>query len=245
MKKGKVTLVGAGPGAPELITLKALKAIQSADIIVYDRLINKQLLKDASEKCKVIYAGKKAGKHTIPQDKISELLIEDAKKGKNVVRLKGGDPFVFGRGGEEVLALAKAGVKFEIIPGITSAIAVPELAGIPITHRKYASSVAIVTGHKDPTKKRPLVKWEMLAKAVDTIIILMGVKQLKNIVERILSGGRKPSTPVAIIEKGTMAKQRTIIGNLSNVVKKAKANKIGPPAIIVIGDVVKLRKELK
>ncbi|MCS4542267.1 MAG: uroporphyrinogen-III C-methyltransferase, partial [Euryarchaeota archaeon] len=240
--KGKVVLVGAGPGDPELITLKALKAIHQADVILYDRLVSEEILKEVPKNAELIYVGKEAPKHTFTQEQICELLVKLAKAGKNVVRLKGGDPFVFGRGGEEVAALIQAGINFEIIPGVTSAIAVPALAGIPLTRRKFASSLAIVTGHEDLTKEIQ-VNWEKIAAAIDTIVILMGIGNLKNIVERILKGGRNPETPVAIIESGGTPKERITIGKLSNIVKKAEEKKVKAPAIIVMGEVVNLRQD--
>jgi uroporphyrin-III C-methyltransferase len=244
MKKGKVYLVGAGPGDPELLSIKALKILEKADVVIYDRLITRAILRLFPEKAEKIYVGKRCGKHSINQDKINEILIEEARKGKVVVRLKGGDPFLFGRGGEEAQELLKASIQFEVVPGITSALAVPAYAGIPLTHRKYASSLAIVTGHEDPTKPQARVKWEKLATSVDTVVVLMGIKNLESIVKHFLNGGRDPETSIAIIEHGTTTKQRTTIGTLSNISQKASEMKVKPPAIIVIGDVVKLRKEL-
>jgi uroporphyrinogen III methyltransferase/synthase len=177
MKKGKVYLVGAGPGDPGLLSIKAMKILEKANVVIYDRLITRAILRLIPKKAEKIYVGKRSGKHTISQDKINEILIREARKGKVVVRLKGGDPFLFGRGGEEVQELRKSGIQFEVVPGITSALAAPAYAGIPLTHRKYASSLAIVTGHEDPTKPESSVKWEKLARSVDTIVVLMGYEK--------------------------------------------------------------------
>jgi uroporphyrinogen III methyltransferase/synthase len=244
MKKGKVYLVGAGPGDPGLLSIKAVKILEKANVVIYDRLITRAILRLIPKKAEKIYVGKRSGKHTIRQDKINEILIREARKGKVVVRLKGGDPFLFGRGGEEVQELRKSGVQFEVVPGVTSALAAPAYAGIPLTHRKYASSLAIVTGHEDPTKPESRVKWEKLAESVDTIVVLMGIKNLESVVKRLLNGGRDPQTSIAIIERGTTTNQRTTIGTLSDIAQRASERKVKAPAIIVIGDVVKLQKEL-
>ncbi len=239
---GKVYLVGAGPGDPELLTLKAKRLLETAQVIVYDYLAHVNLLNYA-KKAEKIYVGKTAGRHTLSQTEINALLVKKAKEGKTVVRLKGGDPFIFGRGGEEAEELAKAGIPFEIVPGITSAIAVPAYAGIPLTHRAYASSVAFITGHEDPTKTDSSIHWEHLAKGVDTLVFLMGVGRLPFIVEQ-LRRYRPTETPVAIIRWGTLPEQQTILGNLDNIVEKAKEAQLKPPAIIVVGEVVQLRQIL-
>jgi len=244
MKKGKVYLVGSGPGDPDLLSIKALRMLKKADVVVYDRLVTRPILKLIPKKAKKIYVGKRSGKHITSQDKINETLVDEAQQGKVVVRLKGGDPFLFARGGEEAQKLRKAGVQFEVVPGITSALAVPTYAGIPLTHRNYASSVVIVTGHEDSTKLESRVKWEKLATSVDTIVVLMGVEKLEDIVKSLLNGGRDPATSVAIIENGTTNNQRTVTGTLNDIVQKAGEKCVKPPAIIVIGDVVKLRDEL-
>ncbi|UCE16562.1 MAG: uroporphyrinogen-III C-methyltransferase [Candidatus Bathyarchaeota archaeon] len=244
MKMGKVYLVGAGPGDPELLSIKALKILEKANVVIYDRLVTRAILQLVPKQAEKIYAGKRSGKHHISQDKINEITIGEARKGKVVVRLKGGDPFLFGRGGEEAQELRKAGIQFEVVPGVTSALAAPAYAGIPLTHRKFASSLTIVTGHEDPTKFENRVKWEKLATSVDTIVVLMGIKNLERIVERLLKGGREPQTSIAIIEWGTTTNQRTTIGTLSNIALMAKERKVKAPAVIVIGDVVKLQKEL-
>jgi uroporphyrinogen III methyltransferase/synthase len=243
-KLGKVYLVGSGPGDLGLLTLKGLDLLKKADIIIYDRLVSKTILRQIPSKTKKFYVGKSTGKHSVPQEKINQLIVKEAKQGKKVVRLKGGDPFIFGRGGEEAQSLFSASIPFEIVPGISSASAVPAYAGIPLTHRDYASSVVIVTGHESWAKKGSQVNWEGLAKAVDTIVVLMGVSSIESIIEGITKGGRHVDTPVAIIEDGTTRKQRVTIGKLSDIVEKARKSKVKPPAVIIIGDVVKLRKEL-
>ncbi len=243
-KIGRVYLVGSGPGDLGLLTLRALELLKKADVIIYDRLVSKTILEQIPSKTKKLYVGKSSGKHSVPQDKINELIVKEAKLGKKVVRLKGGDPFIFGRGGEEAQSLFSSSIPFEIVPGISSASAVPAYAGIPLTHRDYASSAALVTGHESWAKKGSQVNWEGLAKAVDTIVVLMGVSNLESIVKGIKKGGRHEDTPVAIIEDGTTRKQRVIVGKLSDIVEKARKNDVKPPAVIVIGDVVKLRKEL-
>ena len=239
-KAGKVYLVGAGPGETELLTLKAKRLLETAEVVVYDYLAHVSLL-DYAKKAEKIYVGKTAGRHTLSQTEINALLVKKAKEGKTVVRLKGGDPFIFGRGGEEAEELARAGIPFEIVPGITSAIAVPAYAGIPLTHRAFASSVAFITGHEDPTKTNSSIRWEHLAKGVDTLVFLMGVGRLPFIVEQLRRYGRSKETPVAIIRWGTLPQQQTILGNLGNIIEKAKEAQLKPPAIIVVGEVVQLR----
>jgi len=244
MKKGMVYLVGAGPNDPELLTVKAFKVLRKADVVVYDRLVTKVILRLTPAKAERIYVGKRSGQHAMPQDKICAILTQRARSGKVVIRLKGGDPFLFGRGAEEALEIKRAGVQFEVVPGITSALAVPAYAGIPLTHRDYASSVAIVTGHEHPGKLKNSVKWEKLAGSVDTLIVLMGVKRLKAIVRRLIKGGRDQKTNVAIIEWGTTRRQRKIIGTLEDIIEKANKSRVKAPAVIVVGDVVSLQQEL-
>ena len=244
MKKGKVYLVGAGPGDPGLLTTKARDVLERADVIVYDRLIARQILRRLPKRIVKIYVGKTSGSHSIPgQDAIPTILAANAMKGKVVVRLKGGDPFLLGRGGEEAQKLIEAGVDFELVPGITSALAVPAYAGIPVTHRKYASSVAIVTGHEDPSKSKR-VEWRKLATAVDTIVILMGINNLQPILKSLLDGGRDPECPVAIIERGTTKHQRVTVGSIETMAAQAVERRVRPPAVIIVGDVVNLHKEL-
>jgi uroporphyrin-III C-methyltransferase len=244
MAYGKVYLVGAGPGDPQLLTIKAVKALKEADVVIYDRLgVSAEVLCLAPDGAERIFVGKRTGLHEVPQDKITELIIEKAKQGGNVVRLKGGDPFIFGRGGEEAEALVAEGIDFEIIPGISSSVAAPMYAGIPLTHRDYAASVAIITGHRAGDAEKP-VDWVRIANAVDTMVILMGVESLEGIVEKLLVGGVSPEKPVAMVESGTLPQQRTLIATLGTVVKEAAEKQIKPPSIIVIGEVATLGSKL-
>lgn len=244
MKKiGKIYIIGAGPGDPGLITVRGLKCLQMADMVFYDYLVSKELLSHAAENARLVYVGKKGGNHTIAQDELNKLLVEEAKNGNVVVRLKGGDPFIFGRGGEEAELLAKEGVPFEVIPGVTSAVAVPTYAGIPLTQRKYTSTVAFVTGHEDPTKGKSDMDWESIS-AIGTVVFLMGVKNLKYIVESLIGSGKSSDTPAALIRWGTTADQETLTGALRNIVELAEEKNFSPPAIFVVGDVVKLREDL-
>ncbi len=245
MTDGTVSLVGAGPGDPELISVKGLRLIQSADAVVYDRLVDKRLLDHARANAEMYDVGKIPGKRINRQEDINKLLVELGSAGKRVVRLKGGDPFVFGRGGEEAEALANAGLPFEIVPGITSAIAAPAYAGIPITQRRVASSFTVVTGSEDPTKPDTSVDWETLAKSSDTIAVLMGQSNLRVIAAALVDYGRSPETPVALVQWGTEPYQRTLVGTLANIADEAAAAGIGAPAVTVIGDVVKLREAIR
>lgn len=241
---GKVFLVGAGPGDPGLITVKGLQLLQEAQVVIYDFLASPELLKQVSPGTEMIYVGKKGGDHTLPQREINRLIIDQALQGKRVVRLKGGDPFIFGRGGEEAEELAKAHIPFEIVPGVTSAIAVPAYAGIPLTHRRYNTSVAFFTGHEDPTKEtRPKEIGEM-ASGAETLVFLMGVKNLPSLVERLLAGGRDPDTPAALIRWGTTPRQKTVTAPLKAIVRKAETEAMTPPAIFIVGQVVELRDTL-
>lgn len=244
MSKGIVSLVGAGPGDPELISVKGLRLIRSADAVVYDRLVDKRLLGHARNDAELIDVGKIPGKRINRQEDINSLLVELGTAGKRVVRLKGGDPFVFGRGGEEAEALAEAGVQFEIVPGITSAIAAPAYAGIPLTHRRLASSFTVVTGSEDPTKPETSVDWETLAKTSDTLAILMGQSNLSTIAETLMRYGRASETPVALVQWGTEPYQRTLTGTLSTIAEKAVAAGIGAPAVTIVGDVVRMRESI-
>lgn len=230
-----VYLVGAGPGDPELITLKAVNALKEADVVLYDKLANEEILNHA-EGAKLIYVGKQAGHHSKTQPEINEILVKEAKENDVVVRLKGGDPFIFGRGGEEMLALAENGLEFKLIPGVTSAIGVPTTIGLPVTHRGVATSVTFVTGHEDPTKESKQVKWDFTA---DTIIILMGIGNLAENLSEIMKY-KDPSTPVCVIENGTMENERIITGTLENITEK----NIKPPALVIIGHVVDVYKEI-
>lgn len=244
-RNGHVYLVGAGPGDPDLLTVKASRILRQAKVVVYDRLVAHALLKLVPKEAERVFVGKKTGWHSITQREINEILVEKARAGKDVVRLKGGDPFLFSRGGEEAQELRKAGIAFTIVPGVPSPLAVPAYAGIPLTHRKYASSVVFVTGHEAPNKKHNSVDWKRLATTVDTIVILMGTKTLKQVARRLIAGGRPKRTSAAIIEWGTTKKQRTITGTLGSIATRAARHKVTPPAIIVIGDVVKLRRTLR
>jgi uroporphyrinogen III methyltransferase/synthase len=244
MKQGIVYLVGAGPGDPDLITVKAVECLKQADVVIYDFLAAPKLLKYAREDAEVIYVGKKGGDHTLPQDKINELIVEKANKGLMVVRLKGGDPFVFGRGGEEAEELARAGIIFEIVPGVTSAVAAPAYAGIPLTHRRYNTSVAFITGHEDPTKEESTIDWSKLATGVGTLVFFMGVKNLPGITENLIAAGRDPKTPVALVRWGTTPQQVTVTGTLETIVAEAKAAGLKPPALIIVGEVIELRDTL-
>ena len=238
---GKVYIVGAGPGDPELLTLKALRLIKSADVILYDRLINQEILLFAKPDCELVYVGKEDGKHTIEQEKINELLLKYAHTREVVVRLKGGDPFIFGRGGEEALFLAEHGIEFEVVPGVSSFYSVPAYAGIPITFRGISSSFAVITGHEDPRKEKSNIDWESL-KGINTLIILMGVSRRKEIAKRLIEVGRDPKEPVAFIENGTTERQRVILTDLYEL--STNPPEVSPPAIMVVGEVVRLREKL-
>ena len=245
MNDGIVYLVGAGPGDPKLITLKGVEYIKKADVIVYDRLASSLLLKNSKPDAELIYVGKSPDRHAMSQKEINQLLVEKAKQGKIVVRLKGGDPFVFGRGGEEALELFNNNIPFEIIPGVTSAIAALSYAGIPVTHRTIASSFAVITGNEDPNKKDSSIQWDKIVTGLDTVVFVMGMNNLSDICKKMVGYGRKEETPVAVVEWGTTAKQRTITGNLSNIAKKVKEHGFKNPAVIVVGEVVSLREKLK
>ena len=243
-----VSIVGAGPGDPELITVRGLARIRAADVIVYDRLVDPRLLDEARAGARRIFVGKGAGFHTLPQPRINELLIFHARRGARVVRLKGGDPFVFGRGGEEAEALADAGIAFEIVPGISAAVGVPAYAGIPVTHRRASSSFAVVTGHEATGGERDCrtsVDLERLATAVDTIVVLMGARTLAHVTARLRAGGRSPETPVALVRWGTTDAQETVIGTLADIATRADAERLEPPVVAVIGEVVRLRDRLR
>jgi uroporphyrin-III C-methyltransferase len=243
MARGKVYLVGAGPGDPKLLTLRAADLLSKADIVIYDRLVGKSILLLAPKTARKIYVGKRSGKHEVPQDKINELLIKASSEGQIIVRLKGGDPFLFGRGGEEAEVLAENNIRFELVPGVTSAVAAPEYAGIPLTHRDYASAVAIVTGHRAGDSGKP-VNWAKLASAADTIVILMGMESLEAIVKRLIQGGLDLNKPVAVVEQGTTRAQRSFIGTLGTIVEEARKNNVKPPSVVIIGEVTKLGRKL-
>lgn len=244
MKQGMVYLVGAGPGDYKLISVKALEYLQMADTIVYDRLADDRLLNTARPDVELIYVGKASSRHTMGQEDINQLLVDKAKEGKIVVRLKGGDPFVFGRGGEEALVLVENKIPFEIVPGITSAISVPAYAGIPVTHRGIATSFAVITGHEDPTKNESTMNWPKLATAVDTLVFLMGIENLPHITQNLMAHGRLATTPAAIIRWGTKPEQRVLITTLGQAAVAVAEAGMKPPGIFIVGEVVTLREKL-
>jgi len=227
-----------------LMTLKGRACLQQADVVVYDRLVDESILKEAPERAEKIYVGKASNRHTLPQEAINQLLVEKAKEGKTVVRLKGGDPFVLGRGGEEAEALALGRIPFEVVPGISSAVAGPAYAGIPVTHRGIASSFTVVTGHKASDRGEPNIAWDKLATGTDTLVILMGIGNLSHLVEQLIKHGRSSSTPVAVITQGTTPHQRCVTGTLQDIVERVSAEDLKPPSVIVIGEVVNLRDHL-
>lgn len=242
-QRGKVYLIGAGPGDPELITLKGATYLKEADVVVYDYLVAAETLEACNPEARIVYVGKSGSHHTVAQEEINRLLVKEAKNGHIVARLKGGDPFIFGRGGEEAMVLAEAGIPFEIVPGVTSAIGVPASAGIPLTHRGYTSTVAFVTGHEDPKKGESAIDWEGLAH-VGTIVFLMGVKKLPLITRRLIRAGKSPETPAAVIRWGTTPEQETLVSTLKNIAHEAKRAGFTAPAVLVIGNVVSLRTHL-
>jgi uroporphyrinogen III methyltransferase/synthase len=241
---GIVYLVGGGPGDPGLITVRGLECIRRADVLVYDRLIGEPLLAEARPDCERIYVGKQASRHALRQEEINALLVERCRAGRVVTRLKGGDPFVFGRGGEEAEALAAAGLPFEVVPGVTSAIAAPAYAGIPVTHRALTSSVHIITGHEDPTKAESRLAWERIAPGEDTLVFLMGMERLGAIAGQLVEHGRPAETPVALVQWGTTPRQRTLTGTLADIAARAAEAGFEAPAVIVVGEVVRLRERL-
>jgi uroporphyrinogen III methyltransferase/synthase len=242
---GKVYLVGAGPGDPGLITLRGKYLLEHAQVVVYDYLANPKLLSYVPKNAQLIYAGKKGGGlHAFTQEGINRLLVELAKQGKMVVRLKGGDPFIFGRGAEEIEELVSEGIDFEVVPGVTSATAAATYAGIPITHREYTASVAFVTGHEDPTKKFSNISWDKLATGVGTIVIYMGIKTLPSITQKLIDFGRSPETPVAVVRWASTPQQRSVVGTLATICDVVAQADIKPPALVIIGEVVKLRSTI-
>jgi uroporphyrinogen III methyltransferase / synthase len=244
MNQGIVYLIGAGPGDYKLISLKGLECIKQAQVIVYDRLADERLLAYASPDAEMVYVGKASSEHTMRQEEINRLLVEKGRLGKKVVRLKGGDPFVFGRGGEEALELRAAGIPFEVVPGITSAIAVPAYAGIPVTHRGIATSFAVITGHEDPAKAESNIRWDKLALGADTLVFLMGVENLPHITAKLIEHGRGPDTPAAVIRWGTKPEQQVLVTTVAEAAAEVSRQGIKPPAIFIVGDVVALREEL-
>ncbi len=244
MKKGKVYLIGAGPGDIGLLTLKGLKCLQKAEAVVYDFHLNAQILNYIDHDAEFIYAGKRGGHHAMTQDEINQAIVEKAKEGKIVCRLKGGDPFVFGRGGEEAEVLVNEGIEFEIIPGVSSSIAAPAYAGIPLTHRKYSSSFAVITGNEDTTKQESSIDWAKLANGFDTLVFLMGIKNISAITSKLIEHGKPPEMPVAIVRWGTRPDQKTVVSNLKDIAGFVKEESIKPPAVMIVGDVVRLRDTL-
>lgn len=239
-----VAIVGAGPGDPELLTLKALRRIQKAEVIVYDRLVSRAIISFAKPSAELIYCGKAPGKHAMTQEEINSTMIQYAHAGKNIVRLKGGDPLIFGRGGEEALALAEVGIPYTIIPGITSAIGASASASIPLTHRGIAASFACITGSRCQDSNKP-IRWDLLAHSVDTLAIYMGVSQLHDIQQELLQAGKPHVTPIAFIEQGTTSNERIVTGVLGEMSKLAEAKKLTNPALIIIGEVVLVRDQLQ
>lgn len=242
---GIVYLIGAGPGDPGLVTKKGIACIAAADVVVYDYLASAELLKYARDDAELIYVGKKGGDHTLSQDGINALLVEKAAAGNAVARLKGGDPFIFGRGGEEIEELIAAGLAFEVVPGVTSAVAAPAYAGIPLTHRQFASCVTFITGHEDPKKTDSMINWDALAATGGTLVFLMGVKNLPNITRRLVEAGMSKDTPAALVRWGTTPDQQSVSGSLETIYDNVQAAGLKPPCIIVIGEVVRLREKMQ
>ena len=240
--RGKAYLVGAGPGDPSLITVRGLEILKKAEVVIYDYLAGDKLLKHVPPDAEFIYAGKQGGiKHTHTQDEINAMLVDRVKGGKRVVRLKGGDPFIFGRGGEELEELVKAGLPFEAVPGVTSASAAATFAGVPITHRRYTSSVAFITGHEDPDKKGSNIAWDKISTGVGTLVFYMGIKNLESITANLMKHGRDPKTPVAVVRWASRPNQKSVVGTLDTIAEIVRANNIKPPALTIVGEVVKLR----
>ncbi len=244
MSKGIIYLIGAGPGDPGLFTLKGKMLLEKAEVIVFDRLVSDEILSYAPRAAEFIYVGKESGRHALSQDEINALLVEKAREGKQVVRLKGGDPFLYGRGGEEALYIREQGLQYEVVPGITSAIAVPAYAGIPVTHRDTTSSFAVITGHEKPGKTDSSINWDKISTGIGTLVFLMGVENLAYICSQLIEKGREPATPVALIRWGTLPEQEVLTGTLDNIVQRVKDDDFQPPAVIVVGEVVSLRNKL-
>ncbi len=243
MSRGRISIVGAGPGDPELITVKALRRLETADVVLYDRLVSDELLNVCPAGTLKIYCGKAPGRHALTQSEIDRLIVDYAKVGHHVVRLKGGDPFIYGRGGEEALAASKAGIPFEVIPGVTSAVGASASSGIPLTHRGTAASFAVVTGSRCDDQGAP-VRWDLLAQGVDTLAVYMGVAKLEEICGQLMLHGRAASTPAALIENATTPAERVVTGTLGGIAQSAVVLKIGNPAILIVGDTVGIREML-
>lgn len=242
--KGKVYICGAGPGNRDLLTLRALKLLSECNVILYDRLVNKGILKMASSKSEKVYVGRESGDPTTNQKITNELMLKYANDGKKILRLKGGDPFIFGRGGEEAEFLSSKNIKYEIVPGISSLNGAAAYSGIPLTHRDYSSSVMILTGHESIDKKKSSIKWNSITKAADTIVVFMGLEQLRYISRKLIAAGLTKNSKIAVIENATSNRQRVIVGNLGNIEKKVKQKKIGSPAIIIVGKVVGIQNKI-
>ncbi len=242
---GKVYLVGAGPGDPGLLTIKAADLLKAADCVIYDYLVNPAILSYAASHAEKIYVGKIGCGHSWKQDDINQLMIAKAHEHRLVVRLKGGDPFVFGRGGEEALALVEAGIEWEVVPGVTAGSSVAAYAGIPVTHRGVSSSVAFVTGHETPGKSQPNIRWEHLANGTDTLVFFMGVAKVGEISAQLIQHGRAATTPVAVVRWGTYNEQEVYVSNLINIAALVERQKVKAPALIVVGEVVRLREKLQ
>ena len=238
-------ICGAGPGEPKLLTLRAAKLLSTCEVILYDRLVNKRTLKMASKRSKKVYVGRESGDPTTNQLNTNELMLKFAKDGKTVLRLKGGDPFIFGRGGEEAEFLSKNKVRFEIIPGVSSLNGAAVYAGIPLTHRDYSSSVIILTGHEAMEKKKSSIRWKAVTKAADTIVIFMGLEQMKYIISNLIRAGLNKNTKIAIVQNATSSIQRVITGTLYNIESKVKLKKIQSPSIIIVGNVVGIQKKIQ
>ena len=243
--KGVVYLVGAGPGDIGLLTVKGLRYLQKAEVVVYDFHLNAQILNYIKHDAEFIYAGKRGGHHTMTQNEINAMIVEKAKEGKIVCRLKGGDPFVFGRGGEEAQVLAREGIRFEVVPGVSSSVAAPAYAGIPLTHRLFSSSFAVIPGYEDTTKEESAIDWTKLATGVGTLVFLMAVKNIDLVTKKLIENGRAPDTPVAVIRWGTRPDQKTLVSTVKDIAGLVREKDIKPPAVMVVGDVVTLRSELK
>jgi len=241
---GTVALVGAGPGDPELLTVKALRLLGEADAVVYDHLVPQEVLKKTRPGCELIFAGKKGGQFGCPQADIDAMLVNLAREGKNVVRLKGGDPFIFGRGGEEAAALAAADIPFEIVPGVTSALAAAAYSGIPLTHRAHSSAVVFLTGHEDPAKPGASVRWEDYARIHATLCIYMGMRNLATIAQRLQAAGLSPETPAAVIQAASTRQQHTLLATLGTVAARVREENLEAPAMVIIGEVVAFAHEL-
>ncbi len=241
---GRVYLVGAGPGDPGLLTVRGLELLRRAEVVVYDHLVSREILDLAPPQARRIYVGKISGKHTCPQEEINTLLLDEARQGYQVVRLKGGDPFIFGRGGEECLFLYDHGIPFEVVPGVSAVSAVPAYAGIPLTSRDYSTAFVAVTGHEHNHKEKPQVDWATIARLDATLVVFMGILSIRSICDELLRHGRPPETPAAVIRWGTTAEQETLTGTLAAIADQVEQNRLRPPGLIVIGEVVRLREKL-